>query len=248
MRWIKIIIPCVIFFAIGYIFRLCETIGAVKVSHAPITIGDFYANLIGTFSAFGTICAVIVALFLEEIRALFKKVSFKIELANEEVAEDLENFQKTKKAIRYHNEVHIANIGNINARNCELYIENANFSSESSLNTISVENTPIKWNKDSDSVYIPNLGKKVLRIFEFIAPQQQATPEGDNGEIPAKFKILGLPDTDAINSQCQWEITYCLNSINSKPLKFKFTINWNGKWEDRQKEMVKNLTMNLEVL
>lgn len=46
----------------------------------------------------------------------------------------------------------------------------------------------------------------------------------------------------------KWELTYCLNSINSKPMKFKYIIEWNGEWEERQKEMSDNLTMKLELI
>lgn len=246
MKWKFVSSLCAIFLLIGYFGGRYLAIGPCMVSNEPITIGDLYSNWINAFSALGTILAVVVALFLEEIRGLFKKVDFQISLESSEALEDVEDFQGTKKAIKYHNSIHINNEGNINARNCELYLENASFSSNGCSTTLHVENEPIKWNKDNDSVYIPFQGSKILSIFEFLAPQKQSTPDGQVDILPAKLKILGLANIDT--KAGKWELTYCLNSINSKPTKFRYIIEWNGEWEERQKEMSNNLTMNLEII
>lgn len=244
----KVILPlsCIVCFSLGYVSGNSFVIGPCEVLNTPITKGDFYANWINASSAVGTILAVVVALFLEEIRGLFKKVKFQISLKSEEALEDVADFQGTKKAIRYHNSIHISNCGNINARNCELYLESASFSSNNVSTALPVENAPIKWNKDNNSIYIPFQGTKILPIFEFLAPQKQSTPGGEAIEVPAKLKILGL--TDVETKAGKWELTYCLNSINSKLMKFKYIIEWSGEWEERQKEMSHKLKMKLELV
>lgn len=241
-----ILLLCIVCLILGHISGRFFVIGSCQVLNQPITKGDYYANWINAFSACGTILAVVVALFLEEIRGLFKKVKFHISLESKEALEDVADFQGTKKAIRYHNSIHISNYGNINARNCELYLESASFSSNNVSTTLPVENAPIKWNKDNNSIYIPFQGTKILSIFEFLAPQKQSTPGGKAVEISAKLKILGLMDVETKSGK--WELTYCLNSINSKPMKFKYIIEWNGEWEERQKEMSDNLTMKLVLI
>lgn len=112
--------------------------------------------------------------------------------------------------------------------------------------TLTVENTPINWNQDNNIVYIPYQGKKVLPLFEIIAPQKQSIPDGKTDIIPAVLRILGLRDTDA--KAGQWELIYCLYSTNSKPQKFKYIIEWNDSWEERQTEMRNFLKMKLEML
>lgn len=81
-----------------------------------------------------------------------------------------------------------------------------------------------------------------------IAPQKQSNPNGnDNKTIPPQYSFLGFPSiVDA--KKGRWELLYCLNSTNSKPQRFKLSIDWNGEWEGRQADMKKLLTMKLEQL
>lgn len=216
------------------------------MTNTPISKGDYYGNVINGFVAFGTCSAVIVALFLDEIRSLFKKVTFVIQLNSDEAIEEVENIKGTKKARRYHNSIQFFNNGNINAQNCELYVESASFISDNSITTLTVENAPINWNLVNNIVYIPYQGKKVLPLFEIIAPQKQSTPDGKTDIIPAALKILGLKNIEA--KAGKWEIIYCLYSTNSKPQKFKYIVEWNGNWEERQTEMKDILKMKLEML
>lgn len=213
---------------------------------SPMSKGEYYGNIINGFVAFGTCSAVIVALFIEEIRATFKKVIFNIRLGNDVALEDIENIKGTKKAKRYYNSVQIFNNGNINAQNCELYLEQALFISGNTTLSLSVESTPISWNSGNSIVYIPCQGKKVLPLFEIIAPQKQSTPDGKTDIVPAQMYILGMKQVES--KAGKWELVYCLYSINSKPQKFKYTIEWNGNWEDRQTEMKDILNMKLEMI
>ena len=109
-----------------------------------------------------------------------------------------------------------------------------------------MENNPINWNNNSNIVYIPRQGKKVLPLFEILAPQKQSTPEGKIDVIPAVLNILGLKKIEA--KAGKWELIYCLYTTNSKPKKFKYNVEWKGSWEERQTEMKDILKMNLEIL
>lgn len=248
MKWKIILLLCGISLVIGYFLGvfLPLSLGPCEITNVPISKGDYYSNVINGFVAFGTCSAVIVALFLDEIRSLFKKVTFVIQLNSDEAIEEVENIKGTKKARRYHNSIQFFNNGNINAQNCELYIESAVFISDSSTSTLTVENDPINWNSGNNIVYIPYQGKKVLLLFEIIAPQKQSTPDGKTDMIPATLKILGLKNIEA--KAGKWEIIYCLYSTNSKPQKFKYIVEWNGNWEERQTEMKDILKMKLEML
>ena len=64
--------------------------------------------------------------------------------------------------------------------------------------------------------------------------------------IPATLKMLGLKNIEA--KAGKWEIIYCLYSTNPKPQKFKYIVEWNGNWEERQTEMKDILKMKLEML
>lgn len=247
MKW-KTVLVCIVSVIAGYFLGIFLPLGLgpCEISNTPISKGDYYGNIINGFVAFGTCSAVVVALFLEEIRSLFKKVTFVIQLNSDEAIEELEDIKGTKKARRYHNSIQFFNNGNINAQNCELYIESAAFISDNSTITLTIENAPINWNLGNNIVYIPYQGKKVLPLFEIIAPQKQSTPDGNTDIIPASLNILGLKNVEAKSGK--WEIVYCLYSTNSKPQKFKYIVEWNGKWEERQTEMKNILKMKLEML
>lgn len=248
MKWKIVLLLCGISLIIGYFLGvfLPLGLGPCEMTNTPISKGDYYGNVINGFVAFGTCSAVIVALFLDEIRSLFKKVTFGIQLNSDEAIEEVENIKGTKKARRYHNSIQFFNNGNINAQNCELYVESASFISDNSTTTLTVENAPINWNLGNNIVYIPYQGKKVLPLFEIIAPQKQSTPDGKTDIIPATLKMLGLKNIEA--KAGKWEIIYCLYSTNSKPQKFKYIVEWNGNWEERQTEMKDILKMKLEML
>ena len=192
MKWKIVLLLCGISLIIGYFLGvfLPLGLGPCEMTNTPISKGDYYGNVINGFVAFGTCSAVIVALFLDEIRSLFKKVTFVIQLNSDEAIEEVENIKGTKKARRYHNSIQFFNNGNINAQNCELYVESASFISDNSTTTLTVENAPINWNLGNNIVYIPYQGKKVLPLFEIIAPQKQSTPDGKTDIIPATLKLL----------------------------------------------------------
>lgn len=254
MLWKKIVATAIVCLIIGYFIgvHLPYNWGAIMISDTPISKAEYYQLVTSIFEAIGTCAAVIVALFLNEIRACFKKVSFDIALSSEDALEEVEDIKGTKKALKYYNHIEFFNKGNINAQNCELYLENAEFFlSENNKNcdSFSVGNEPINWgNNSSPMVYVPSQGKKILRIFEMIAPQKQSNPTGkDDNIIPAQYSFLGFPhNVDA--KKGKWELIYCLNSTNSKPQRFKLSIEWNGEWEGRQADMKKLLTMKMEQL
>ncbi|MDD2495046.1 MAG: hypothetical protein PHE29_07630 [Tissierellia bacterium] len=243
-----VIILCLASLVVGYFLGvfLSFRLGPCLLKNEAMSIGDYYGNFINFFVALGTCSTVIVALFLDEIRSLFKKVTFDIKLDNSEPIEEVENIKGTKKAKRYHNSIQFFNNGNINAENCELYLESAKFTSEQTTTTLTVENAPINWNNENSIVYIPYQGKKVLPLFEIVAPLKQSTPDGQTDRIPAKLTILGLKIPDA--KAGEWELTYCLYSTNSKPQKFEYCVVWNGSWEERQAEMKNILTMRLKMI
>lgn len=250
MLWKKIVATAIVCLVIGYLIgvHLPYNWNPIVVSDAPMSKTDYYQLITSIFEAIGTCAAVIVALFLNEIRAWFKKVTFEIKLGNDDAVEEIVDIKGVKKAIKYHNHIQFFNKGNINAQNCELYLENAEFFLENSsrcANSLSVGNEPISWNNANTSVYIPSQGKKVLHIFEMTAPQKQTNPDGKIDNIkPVEYVFLGLPSMEA--KKGKWELTYCLYSTNSKPQRFKYSVVWNETWEDRQTEMKNMLTMKLE--
>lgn len=221
----------------------------IEVVKEQISKKELWDLLIAAFGALGTFGAVVVALFLNEIRSLFKYVKFNIKLLDNDIIEDLHNVKGSKKAARYYNYIEFYNNGNINAENCELYLESASFTSKESPTKValSVPSTPIEWLSNNNTVYIPKKGgKKVLQAFSLFAPQKQSTPDGTKEDNPVSIQILGLDTMEA--DAGEWELNYTLYSTTADSKKVKVVINWNGKWEDRKTEMKDILKINITEL
>ena len=247
-KYIGVIVLCILFLVIGYfvgVFLPYKDMSCV-VSDTPIPRGEYYNIFINLAVAIGTLLAVLVALFSNEIRSWFKKVSYVIQLNNDNIVEEIEDIKGTKKAKKYYNCISILNNGNINAQNCELYLEGANFTPKdtNAKESLNVGNTPICWDDyKNTTVYIPSQGKKVLLWFSIEKPQKQSTPDGKDYLSAAEINIIGLNNIES--KAGKWELNYCLYSMTSKPKKFTLTIEWNGKWEEREKEMRNGLTIKL---
>lgn len=243
-----ILVTIAIFIA-GYVFGALLPpwfVHLSSVSSEPISRGDYFLIFVGALSAIGTLSAAIVALFKEEIRSWFKKVSYNIALDSLEILEEITEIKGNKKAKRYFNSCVFSNTGNINAMNCELYLESASFKANDIITVLNRNNSPIKWSEERSMSYIPSNGKRVLPLFEMTAPEKQSTPDGKMTIVPGQIKIAGLSPSEA-KEGC-WEMVYCMYSSTAKPQKFKLVIDWNGKWEDRQTEMKNMLHLKLTTI
>lgn len=216
----------------------------------PISRSEYITNIIAVLGVIGTFSAVAVALFLDEIKSIFKKVKFEIHLSSDNIKEELDDTQGvSKKAKRYYNHLFVNNIGNINAQNCELYIESLEYINTTLINpiSISIKNSPLRWEvEEKDRVYIPSQGKKILEFIEILAPEVQSTPEGVRTEIPPKLIIVGLPQKEEYIGG-KWIASFCLYSVNAKPYKFKVTVDWDGSWQERQSEMKNIFSIKIDV-
>ncbi len=222
----------------------------LTIKDEPISKGEHYSNIISAIGALGTVFAVIVALFLEDIKSFFKKVHFDIQFKSHEILEELEETPDTsKKAKRYHNAIRILNTGNINANNCELYIESLIYSNGSIKNPIPlpIKNTRISWEFEKrDEVYIPSMGEKLIEVIEILAPEAKSTPSETAAQIPPKLKIAGVETKDEYMGG-KWVAHFCLYSSNAtRPHKFKIIIDWDGSWYERQSEMKNVVDIKLE--
>ena len=213
-----------------------------------ITKADFWSNQIGFLQAVGTLSAVVVALFLEELRSLFKKVIFTIDYEKAVLQEETESKEGRVIAKCYYSILKFTNSGNLNAENCELYLDNVEFQLPKSdaVENVPVPNIPIEWTKDYISTYISANGTRQLKLFKMTPPQKQYTPNNEEETQAAKFIFLGCEETDAIEGE--WTLYYSLNCRNTKPYRFKVLVSLKGEWQERLAEMHKYLTINIKEL
>lgn len=217
-----------------------------------ICAGEVFYYFICGIQATGTVAAVVVALFSENIKGYFRKPKLSIDLHNKELIEEFDNSDgKNIKAKRYHNSIDIFNQGNTNAENCEICIESISFwglgMNESSELLQNEQELNWSGNEHRNKTYIPVQGKKSFLIYEIFPPEQQGTPNGNTESIPPKLLIGGYKIP---SEYCggKWDVIICLYTPTLKPHKFKVTIEWDGSWENRQMEMRRKVTNKIEIL
>ena len=250
--WIAILIIAVVAYFTGNFIPIKILVPNIDWDK-KISSGDLFYYSICCIQALGTVAAVVIALFSENIKGYFRKPELCIELHNNELIEELNNNgERNRKAKRYYNLIDIFNKGNINAENCEICIDSILFwglGMNMPIELLQSEHM-IYWNGNEQrkSTYFPVQGKKSFQIFEIFPPEEQGTPSGGNtATIPPKFVVgsYKIPD-----EYCggKWEVIICLYTPTLKPQKFKVIIEWDGSWENRQMEMKSKVTNKIELL
>lgn len=221
--------------------------------HKQIGAGDLYNYCVNTIQAIGTVGAIIIALFSDSIKSCFRKPILEISLHTDDLMEELDNCSEAnRKAKRYHNSIDIFNKGNINAENCEIYIDSILFKGlgmQSPIELLQNEHL-LYWsgNEKRNNTYIPVQGKKSFQIYEILPPEEQGTPGGGNtSKVPPQLLIGNYKVPDEYCGG-KWEIKICLYSPSLKPQKFKVVIEWDGNWENRQMEMKGKVRNSIERL
>ncbi|MBR0041782.1 MAG: hypothetical protein IJP36_02175 [Bacteroides sp.] len=214
----------------------------------PTTPGELFYYFICLVQAIGTVCAVIIALFNDSIKAFFKKPKLDINLGSDNVLEELNIInspEDERKAIKYYNVVDISNNGNANADDCEVYLEKISFTGLGSGSPVTImrNDFQINWNGNEEKkvTYIPIHGKKSFQLFEMLPPEEQGTPGGAAQQLPASLKI-GYYMVPSEYRGGKWEATFGMYSPTlSSPIKIEVLIEWDGSWEKRQMEMKSKL-------
>lgn len=85
-----------------------------------------------------------------------------------------------------------------------------------------------------------------MEVFKMTAPQGQSTPDSKGYSKASEYLIAGLSPLQA--KKGQYIITYCLYSSTAGLIRFKLSIDWDGKWEKRQSEMKNRLELKLDIV
>lgn len=246
------------FATIGIIAYLLGNIVPIKAFvpnvdwNKQISSGELFYYFINTIQAIGTVGAVIIALFSDNIKNYFRKPKLDISLHSNDLIEELDNCNgENRKAKRYHNSVDVFNKGNINAESCEIYIDSILFKGLGMQNSIELLQSEhlLYWsgNEKRNNTYIPVQGKKSFQLYEIFPPEEQGTPGGSASKVPPQLFIGSYKVPDEYCGG-KWEITICLYSPSLKPQKFKVIIEWDGNWENRQMEMKGKVRNSIERL
>ena len=212
-----------------------------------LTKSDYYRLLIAIISAIITFFAVLVALFKDDLRELWKRPIIQFCTPDEMTIEDLNSSLESETASdipvakRYYSRIEVKNIGNMPALNAEIYLDKLEYIPKDSTISQNIEcsGAALNWNgSESHTIIIPPGGKKLIKIVEILAPEKISTPESEKINKPPLLTI-GEIENNKETAKGKWTATFSLYAQNLKPIRFTVEIEWNGVWKTRLTEFKK---------
>lgn len=207
---------------------------------------EFLEIFFTAIGSIGTLCAVTVALFRDEIRSWFKKSNLKPIVNQNSIKEDLEKVKDSVKALKYYGNLLIENSGNISAVGCEIYLEDIHIQYESGSKSVDFKSDKVIWNDNKEQISISSSSKKGLTVFELLPPQNTSHPDGDKIKIPAMLKLAGAKEEIEYDNNIKnvtW--VYVLEAQDHKCVRVKLMLSWNNIWHNRLSEMSGVLTFKM---
>lgn len=218
-----------------------------KFTDETLNKSEYYRLLFSIFSAIITFFAVLVALFKEDLRELWKRPVIQFCTPDEITIEDLNSSLESETASdipvakRYYSRIEVKNIGNMPALNAEIYLDKLEYIPKDSTipQNIECSGSALSWiGSESHTIIIPPGGKKLIKIVEISAPEKISTPESEKLNKPPLLSI-GEIENSKENAKGKWTATFSLYAQNHKPIRFTVEIEWNGVWKTRLAEFKK---------
>lgn len=209
-----------------------------------LTKGEYYRLMISIISAVITFSAVLVALFKDDLREIWKRPIIQFAMPSEVTVEDLnssfesESVNDTPIANRYVSRIEVKNIGNLPTLNAEIYLDKLEFTPKDStiVQNIEASSSALKWNgKETSSIIIPPGGRKLVEIVEITPPEKISTPDSAKQNKPPTL-IIGEIHNSKDKAKGKWSAKFSLYAQNHKPTSFVVEIEWNGVWKTRLAE------------
>lgn len=196
----------------------------------------FWDWCLRVLQVFGTLSAVVVALFKEWFYKKIYHPSFTIKTSSDTVQEV---FDEKNIVTTYQSNLLITNTGSASATNCELYMSRLEYVSQNG----SIKNTLVDvdslqlWSSGEKRIDIPQTFSQTFEWFKVIRG------------VPKSAKVAAIPHQLIIGSK-QIPTNMCNGSFNvvfklvcqgSIPKEIKLTLSWNGQWHDHKSQMVTGL-------
>lgn len=240
-KYILFIIPIII----GYLAGIYFPLEILKPNYSDTDVLDkaqYYRFLISMISAFITFCAVVVALFKDDLRAYWKRPQVEFSEPNQIIIEEFNNNLDSSNtaliATKYISRIEIKNNGNLPAISTEIFLEKLEFKEKNTtiLQPIECYGKPLVWNgTESTSMILPVGAKKLIDIITITAPEKISKPDSQTTKTPSKI-IIGDIVNKKEHSKGTWFATFGLYAQNHKTISFKIEMEWNGVWKSRLTE------------
>ena len=239
----------IILLGIGYIAGNKIPIKIFKPNYTEVTLNksEYFTIILSMLSTIITFCAILIALFKEDLRAMWKRPIVIFSTPDEMTVEDLkaslesEIQNDTPFANKYISRIEVKYNGNLPLLGAEIYLDKLEFTPKDSsiAQIIECSGSALKWNgTENQSIIIPPGGKKLIKIVEIYQPERFSTPESEKIDKPPLLKIGEIENTKE-KANGRWTATFCCYAQNHKSTDLTVEIEWNGTWTKRLAEFKK---------
>ena len=239
-----LVLTCIIIlvYGIGNYFPL-EIIKPNYPETDILNKSEYYRFIVSIISAFITFCAVLVALFKDDLREYWKRPRLILSEPSQITIEGFDDNETeiTNRALvanKYISRIEIQNIGNISSINTELLIEKLEFKAKDStiIQEIECYGKSLPWNgSESTTMVLPAGVKRLIDIVFISVPEKISKPDSSTVTSPSKIMIGGITNHIDKNNGT-WFATFGLYSQKHSWVTFKVEIEWSGIWKSRLAE------------
>lgn len=183
----------------------------------------------------------LTAIFKEQILDSIYHAKFEIE-KNAEYQELVTNTEQGSRASFYEKVMYVKNVGNRSAINCKLILDSVSFKGindyyATEINLSESEIFPQSF-KPSNNQIKPQgtLTFSMFRILPVVVARDGMS------ERPMSFQI-GNNEIEIKQGKTDYTITFHIEAEDIQSSTNKVVVHWNGKWQNRKTEMIKELTI-----
>ncbi|WP_312297813.1 MULTISPECIES: hypothetical protein [Chryseobacterium] len=253
-KYLLLLIPLII----GYFAGIYFPISILKPNYPDtdfLNKAQYYQFIVSIIAASITSCAVLVALFKDDLREYWKRPKIRVIMSKdkhttEEFNTSSESGSSSDPLIagKYISKVEIENIGNLAALNTEIILEKLEYKEKdtSIVQNIECSGKPLNWNGlDTTNITLPVGAKKTICIVSITAPEKISKPDGQTNKVPSKIAI-GEVESNKDQNKGTWTAVFTIYAQNYKPTSFIIEMEWTGIWKTRLTEFNSQYKINLK--
>lgn len=202
---------------------------------------NIWEKIFDVVNAFLLLATLLTAIFKEQILAGIYHAKFEVK-SETDYQEIVENTEMGSRANYYEKVVKVHNTGNRPALNSRLVIDGLFIKGESDYSATEIELTEsiiLPQSIDPSKNQLKPQGVLSFSMFR-ILPKVSA-----HGEVPARpmsFQI-GNNEVEIKQGKTDYTITFHIEAEDIQSPTNKVVVHWNGKWQNRKTEMIKELTI-----
>lgn len=238
--------------AIGLIFGIIATIiwYTYHTSYDPHGHLQDWHHVFSIIGSLGTVAAVVVALFKDEIMGSLFHPHIIVDRNDEGdgtgLIEIKDQNEGTLKVKYYECCVRISNTGNRPTDECEVKLIGVRYSmSNGKWKDIMKDTKHVDWSYLEDVTTLLTDECKKLPLFRIYPDNSEGTPD-NRMKSSKRIHLFGFAMENKFQRKGRWIFSYKICSSRKEYCTFDVDVNWSGTWCDRINEMKDEITIKLE--